>query len=131
MRRRGRRFVQSATVRHWRRTRFHPLRREPLLDRTLELVVGRPVSTGDGSGSGWRTMRMRAVIAVITYDRRRWHDRRSQQRALRIAKRAHTRARAVVRVAAIGLTYRRNTRVRIAGAVHRTIHHWQLGMRET
>lgn len=131
VRRRGRRLVEPGAVRHRRRTRLHPLRREPLLDRALELVVGRPVvPTGDASGSGRRAVRVGAVVAVVAHDRRRRHDRRSQQRALRIAERAHARARAVVRVAAVGLAYRRNTRVRVAGAVHRAVHHWQLGMRE-
>lgn len=72
VRRRGRRLVQTNTVRHRRRARLDPLGREPLLNRALELVIGR--STGDGAGSGWRAVRMGAVIAVVAHDRRRRHN---------------------------------------------------------
>lgn len=119
--RRGRRLVHAG---RGRRARLHPLRREPLLDRALELVVG-----GPARGSGRRAVRVGAVVAVVAHDRRRRHERGPQQRTLGVAERAHARARAVIRMA-VGLAYRRNARVRVAGAVHRAVQDRQLGMRE-
>ena len=67
-----------------RRAGFYPLGGKPLLDGALELVVGR------FAGGGWRrTVRMRAVIAVVAHDRRWWDCDRWSQRTLRIAERTH------------------------------------------
>lgn len=74
VRRRGRWFVQTYAIRHRRRARLHPLGREPLLNRALEFVIGRP--TGDGAGPGRRAVRMGAVIAVVAHNRRRRHNHR-------------------------------------------------------
>lgn len=72
VRRRGRRLVRTGAVRHRRRARLDPLGREPLLNRALEFVIGRP--TGDGAGPGRRAVRMGAVIAVVAHDRRWRHN---------------------------------------------------------
>lgn len=123
VRRRGSCFIQTGAVHHRRRARLDPLRREPLLDWTLELVVGRSVPAGHSAGHGRRAVRVGAVVAIVADDHRRWHDRRPQQRALRVPERAHTRAGAVIRVTAVRLAYCRNARMRVATAVHRAVHH--------
>lgn len=125
-RRRGRLVQTGAAIRHRRRARLYPLRRESLLDRTLELVVGRPA----GRDAGRRAVRMTAMIAIVADDRWRLHDRGPQQRTFRVTERAYARARAVIRVTAVRLAYCRNARVRVTGTVHRAVHRRQFRMRE-
>lgn len=107
-----------------RGTGFYPLRREPLLDRALELVVGRLTV-----GTRRCTVRMGAMIAVVARYSRRWDDRWAQ-RTLRITEGTCTGARAVVRMT-VRLTHRRNAGVRVTRAIRDTVRGWHLWMRET
>lgn len=116
---RRRRFLGGG---RWRWTRLYPLRGEPLLDGALELVIGRLAA-----GCRRRAVRMGAVIAVVADDHRR-RDVRRLQGTLWITERAHTGARALVRVR-VRLTYRGNAGVSVA-AVDSAVRRRHLGMRE-
>lgn len=106
-----------------RRAGLYPLRGEPLLDRALELVIGRPAG-----GGRWRAMRVGTVIAVIADDRRR-RDHRRAQRTFRVAERTHPGARAVVRVAA-RLANRGYAAVSVTRSIRGSVRRRHLGMWE-